>query len=471
MMRKLWLPTLVSLALTACAVGPDYNRPKMDLPTQWRADSADAGTVFDRQWWQQFNDPVLDQLIRAALKSNRDLRVAMAKVDESRALLLGTTADQLPNLSLSAQANRARYSTVGISPAAVGNNIGNDKIVNATAAYQLDLWGQYRRASESARASLLATEAARDTVELTLVSQVAQAYFSLRTLDAQLDISQRTLKSRKESLGLREKQYKGGVNSELDYRQAQSDTAVAAIAVPKYEQLVAQAESALKVLLGASPRDIVHGAVERGQPLEQLNVPPAVPAGLPSELLQRRPDVREAEQNLIAANAKIGQARAAYFPSISLTAALGSESTSLVNLFTGPAGTWSFASALAMPLIDFGKTRSQVAAASAREQQALASYEKTVETAFSDAQNALVANRKTREQEVAQQEQVDALHRALKLAQLRYDNGYSSYLDVLDAERSLFSAELNLASARQAQLDAVVSVYQALGGGWQPAAQ
>ncbi|MBP8814624.1 MAG: efflux transporter outer membrane subunit, partial [Laribacter sp.] len=290
--------------------------------------------------------------------------------------------------------------------------------------------------------------------------------------DEQLDISRRTLKSREEALQIYAKRYHGGLISELDYRQAEAETATARVAVPRYEQAVSQAETALKVLVGANPREVFEAEVPRGEELSQIVVPPVLPDGTPSTLLLARPDLVSAEQQLIAANARIGVARAAYFPSISLTGAVGSASLALGELFTGPAALWNYGGALAMPVFNWGKTGAGVKAATAQQKEALAGYEQAVQNAFRDTRDALTAQQKSAEQLAAQDTQVNALQRTAHLARLRYENGYSSYLDVLDAERSLFSSELDRANARLARLNAAVSVYRALGGGYdQPGAR
>ncbi len=466
-MRRLILLALSTSLLSACAIGPDYRRDTPALPEAWHHDApANASAAVSPDWWTRFDDPALNALIAAAADYNQDLRLAVARVDEARALAGIARADQLPRLDGSAQASRSRGSSVGLQPVP-GRPVLEDKQAGATLSFELDIWGKLRRASEAAQASLLASQANRDAVQLGLYAQVANSYFSLRGLDQQLDIAQRTLASRQQALTLREKRFKGGITSELDFRQAESEAAVAAAAVPVLAQQVQQAETALAVLVGRSPRDIVSGQLPRGKAIGDISVPPPVPAGLPSSLLTRRPDVQAAEQTLVAANARIGVARAAFLPSISLTGLLGSESVALSGLFNGPAATWNFASNLAMPLFDFGKTAAGVDAANARQQQALAQYQQAIQTAFKEAQDSLVAHRKTREAADARTTQVSALKRSLRLAQLRYDNGYSSYLDVLDAERSLFQAELDAIDAQRNRLSAVVGVYKALGGGWE----
>lgn len=463
-----WRPALaavtVVMALSACAIGPDYQRPVLDLPSTPVAPTA----TLTQDWWTQFQDPVLNDLIQRAQQHNQDIARALARLDEASAGLTSARADQLPQLGVNGQYQRARLSSVGSNTSLDRGEkvIGSMQTGQATLSYQLDLWGRYRRASEAARAELLASQFAKDTVNLSVAAQVAQGYFTLRALDQQLQIAEQTLQSRQASLALREKRYRGGVSSELEYRQAQAETAATQAAVPRLQQAQAAAEKALQVLIGASPRELMTSQVPRGKAVTELTTPPLIPAELPSQLLEQRPDLRAAEARLIAANARIGVAKAAYFPNISLTGNLGSESLRLADLFSAPAQTWSFVGQLAMPIFDFGKTGAAVDAASAQQRQALADYTQAVQNAFRETYVALQAHRTSREQFAAQTAQVDALRRALRLAQLRYDNGYSSYLEVLDAQRNLFSAEIDWVQTRQAQLDAVVSVYLALGGGW-----
>ncbi len=466
--RVLLVPMLALMlagVLSGCAFGPDHARPAMDLPDAWRAGTADAGTVQDG-WWKGFGDPALDALVAAALDYNRDLAKAIANVDEARAQLGSARADQLPSVNAQGSSQRQRYSLNSLSSFTESTRIQDLHSAAGTLSYEVDLWGRYRRATEAARAQLLSTVAARDTVRLTLESEVARTYFDLRAYDQQLQIARNTLASREATQELRKVRHQLGLTSELDYRQAEAEAASARSSVHTLENSVSATETALAVLTGKSPRDIVTGTVERGLAVDAVPVPPSVPAGLPSALLERRPDLVQAEQQLAAASARIGVAKAAYFPSISLTGLLGYESSDLTRLFTGPAGTWSYAGSVTMPIFDFGRVKAGVEAAEARQRAALAGYEKAVQDAFREAQNALVANRKAREVVDAQSTQVEALRRSLRLAKLRYDNGYSSYLEVLDAERSLFQAEVSLASAQRDQLTAVVDVYRALGGGW-----
>ncbi|UJB33108.1 efflux transporter outer membrane subunit [Chromobacterium sp. Beijing] len=465
MLKRALIPSLVALALTACAVGPDYSRPKLELP-----DSAQAqNPAIALDWWKQFNDPVLDQLIAQALEHNQDLAAASARVDEAAAQAGIARAQLLPALNANAGYQRGRASSTTSTPGAP--LVSDVRNANLTASWELDLWGKLRRGNEAARADFAASRFARDSSKLAIAAQTAQTYFQLRAYDAQLDIAKRTLQSREESLKLQTKRFKGGLISELDQQQAEAEAASARAKVPQIASALEQTESALGVLLGHSPKQLVAGGIQRGQSLDALSAPPEVPAGLSSSLLERRPDIAASEQQLVAANARIGVARAAYFPSISLSGALGSQSLSLDTLFTGPTRTWSFVGNLAAPVFNFGQTGYAVDAASARQKQALAQYQKTVQSAFKDALDALSGYGAAREIQAAQTTQFQALNKSLRLANLRYDNGYASYLDVLDAQRNSFQAELGLVSAKLDQLNAVVGLYKALGGGWEAPAK
>ncbi|KMN36363.1 MULTISPECIES: efflux transporter outer membrane subunit [Chromobacterium] len=465
MLKRALIPSLVALALTACAVGPDYSRPKLELP-----DSAQAqNPAIAMDWWKQFNDPVLDQLIAEALEHNQDLAAAAARVDEAAAQAGIARAQLLPALNANAGYQRGRTSATTTTPGAP--LVSDVRNANLTASWELDLWGKLRRGNEAARADFAASRFARDSSKLAIAAQTAQTYFQLRAYDAQLDIAKRTLQSREESLKLQTKRFKGGLISELDQQQAEAEAASARAKVPQIASALEQTESALGVLLGHSPKQLVAGGIQRGQSLDALSAPPEVPAGLSSSLLERRPDIAASEQQLIAANARIGVARAAYFPSISLSGALGSQSLSLDTLFTGPTRTWSFVGNLAAPVFNFGQTGYAVDAANARQKQALAQYQKTVQSAFKDALDALSGYGAARDIQAAQTTQFQALNKSLRLANLRYDNGYASYLDVLDAQRNSFQAELGLVSARLDHLNAVVGLYKALGGGWETPAK
>lgn len=462
MLKRALTPMSIALALSACAVGPDYSRPKVELP----AAQAGAQTqTVDADWWKRFDDPVLNQLIDEAVKNNFDLQAAAARVEQAAAQAGIARAALLPQLNANAGYQSGRSSSQLVSP---GTPLVNDvRAANLTAAWELDLWGKLRRGNEAARASYQASRYDRDAAQLALSAQVAQTYFQLRALDAQLDIAKRTLHSREESLKLQTKRFQGGLISELEQRQAEAEAASARAAVPQIARSLEQTETALGVLLGHSPKQLAAGNVARGKDINSLANPPDVPADLPSSLLERRPDVASSEQQLIAANARIGVAKAAYFPSISLTGALGSQSLSLDSLFTSATRTWSFAGNAAAPIFNFGATGYNVDAANAGQKQALAQYQKTVQSAFKDALDSLAANNSAREVLQAQTTQLAALNRTLKLAGLRYNNGYASYLDVLDAQRNSFQAELNLVNAKLDRLNTTIGVYKALGGGWE----
>ncbi|MGL6070914.1 efflux transporter outer membrane subunit [Craterilacuibacter sp.] len=458
------LPLWIAIALTGCAVGPDYTRPVVEMPGAWQSGAqapAAAQMIVVQDWWKSFNDPVLDKLVDEALVYNRNLAQAVARVDEARAQAGIARANLVPQLSANAGFQRGRTS----ADSAGGSQLSDARTANGVLSWELDLWGKLRRANEAALANLAASEYTRDATRLSISASVAQAYFQLRAYDAQLDITRRTLVSREEGLRINKRRFEGGVTSELTYRQAEAEAASARAGVPSLQQSVIQTENALAILLGRSPRALVDSKIARGA-VAALQVPVDIPAGLPSDLLMRRPDLRAAEQQLKAANARIGVARAAYFPTIGLTGALGSQSTALDTLFSGPMRTWSFATNLAMPIFDWGKTGAGVDAASAQQKQALATYELAIQSAFGETLDALSFTQTSRDRQAALFTQLQALQESLRLARLRYDNGYSSYLEVLDSERGSYQAELQLVSARLDQLQAAINLYKALGGGW-----
>jgi len=460
------ISTLIATLLSGCfTLGPDYRRQAIDTPDAWPTPTT-AGSV-PAEWWRGYHDPTLEAMIDEALVHNADLRLAIARVDEARASLGVARADQWPGVSANGSASRNRASEDSALALPGTDPIYNNVRATLDASYEIDFWGKYRRATEAARAELLATQFNRDAVRLALIAEVSRGYFNLRSLDAQVAITRRTVSTRQASLALQRQRFESGVASELELRQVEAETAAAQALLPALENQLARQETALSVLLGRSPRAIVGSAPERGAAIEALTVPPAVPAGLPSDLLEHRPDLRQAEQQLIAANARIGQAKAAYFPSITLTGLLGGESTKLVDLFSAPARIWQVSGSAAQTVFDAGRTGSRVKAAKAREQQALAQYQSAIQNAFRDTLDALVAQRKARETLDAEQSRVTALQSALDLARLRYENGVSSQLDVLDAERGLLAAELNRVEAQRAQLAATADLFKALGGGWE----
>jgi outer membrane protein, multidrug efflux system len=457
-------PMLMVLTLAACTIGPDYKRPQMDMPAAWPVSAGDADV--SARWWTLYADAQLNLMVEEALGHNTNLRLAAARVDEARAGLTIVRADSLPSVTAGGSAGRSRISERS------GNFFPGipteftDITVKLNASWEIDFWGRYRRANEAARGELLASTAARDAVQLSLISDVVRGYFTLRALDSQVDITRRTIDTRRESLRLQRMRYDAGEASQLDLRQVEAEAAQAEALLPTLEQNQAQQENALAVLLGRSPRAVMEGAVDRGLALESLILPPAVPAGLPSDLLQRRPDIRQAEQQLITANARIGIARAAYYPSVSLTGMFGFESEKLSNLFSGPARIWQFGAGVAQTVFDAGRTGAQVDIATARREQQLATYQGTVQNAFREVKDALVASRKAAERSTAEQNRVKALRDAYRLADLSYRSGESSLLEVLDAERGLLDSELNQVQAQRDQLAASADLFKALGGGW-----
>jgi multidrug efflux system outer membrane protein len=467
MMRIRQIALLLGVAaLAGCMnVGPDYLRPAVDVPAQWPGTTATEPV--SATWWTAYGDPVLDRMVAEALVHNLDLRLAIARVDEARAALGITRADHYPGASANAAASRNRASQNSILPVPPGTDPKySDYRVTLDASYEIDLWGKYRRATEAARAQLLGSQFNREAVRQALIADVAKGYFNLRALDAQVEITRRTISTRLASTALQRMRFESGVASEFDLRQVEADAAQAQALLPGSERQQAAQETALGVLLGRSARAIVGQPLERGAAMDALTAPPSVPSGLPSAMLERRPDLRQAEQALIAANARIGAAKSAYYPSISLTGFFGAESTTLASLFDAPSRVWQFAGSAAQTIFDADRTRSQVGVAQARQQQLLAQYQSAIQNAFKDALDALVARRKAREVADAEQQRIEALQSAMKLAQLRYDNGVSSLLDVLVAERALLDAQLNRVEAQRAQLAATADLFKALGGGW-----
>jgi multidrug efflux system outer membrane protein len=464
MKRCVVLLTAAALLNVGCAVGPRYKRPTVAVPGSFRgaapeqAAQPQPASLADQKWWEVFQDEQLRTLIRTALQQNYDLRIAASRVLEAQAQLGITRADQFPTVSGGAAIADVRTAQSKFLPA-FETSTGQ---VNASAIWTLDFWGQYRRATEAARANLLASQWAQQEVVSTLVADVAAAYFQLRALDLQLEISKRTLNSRQESLRLTRVLADGGATSLLDVRQAEQLVFTASAEVPSLEQQIEQQENLLSILLGQNPGD-----VPRGQTLTEQRQPPEVPAGVPSALLERRPDIREAEDQLIAANAEIGVARAAYFPQISLSGTGGFQSSALSNLFSGPAGAWTFGASLTQPIFTGGRIRSGVRLAEARQKTAVLVYQQSIQTAFRSVSDSLVAYRKTREFRTQEEFLFQSAQDAARLSHMRYSGGVTGYLEVLTNETNAFSAELAVVQARQNELLALVQLYEALGGGWQ----
>jgi multidrug efflux system outer membrane protein len=452
------------LSLAGCVVGPNYKRPIVNTPGTYRgltdaeAASTTSASLGDQKWWEVFQDQQLQQLIRTALQQNYDVRIAAARVLEAQAQLGITRANQFPTVNGSGSGNSVRNPANGPIPS-YEFNYGR---ITASAAWQLDFWGLYRRATEAARAELLANEWARQEVNATLVANVASAYFQLRELDLELDITKRAVASRTESLQLTQTLEEHGINSILDVRQAEQLVYTATSQIADQERRIEQQENLLSILLGNNP-----GAIPRGTELTGQIHAPEIPAGLPSALLERRPDIRQAEQRMVAANAQIGVARAAYFPQISLTATPGFQSSALASLFNGSSGLWTFSGSITQPIFTAGKLRSNVRLTEAQEQETVLTYQQTIQGAFRGVSDALVGYRKDQEFRAQQELLAHSAEDAAQLSGQRYKSGTTSYLEVLTNETNYFTAELGLAQARLNELLSLVQIYQALGGGWQ----
>jgi multidrug efflux system outer membrane protein len=442
-------------------VGPNYERPSVDTPQSWRVTYKEANELVNTAWWEQFGDPVLNELISASLSGNKDLKIAAARVDEFVGRYIYERAPLFPQINAGSSIGRSRSTERGAIPLPnTVTNPANQFETSLSVNWEIDFWGKLRRTTEAARADLLSTEEARNVVILSLVTSVAVAYVTLRDLDSQLDIATNTAKTREESYKIFSLRFKAGYISDLELSQVKSQYEQALATIPLIEKSIAEQENNLSVLLGRNP-----GPIPRGKGIDELNMP-AVPAELPSDLLDRRPDIRQAEQELIAANARIGVAKAQYFPSISLTGAFGWSSIQLSNLFTGPARMWNWAVPLAAPIFTGGALAGQVMSAEAIQKQALYQYQKSIQSAFRDVEDALIDQKRSREQLEAQARQVEALRTYARVARLRYDNGYTSYIEVLDAERSLFDAELSYTQTKGTLFQDLVNVYKAMGGGW-----
>jgi outer membrane protein, multidrug efflux system len=456
--------SLTLLLSAGCALGPNYKRPSIDVPGMYRGttpqDAAQPApeSLGDQKWWEVFQDKQLQDLIHTALQHNYDVRIAATRILEAQAQLGITRADQLPTISGGASAVNERNPRTKFFP----EYETSANQVDVSMAWELDFWGKYRRATESARASLLATQWAREAIVNTLVSDVAAAYFQLRSLDLQLEISRRTLASRRDSLQLTQTLANGGATAMLDVRQAEQLVFTAAETIPDLERQIEQQENFLSTLLGVNP-----GPIARGMTLTEQPHVPEIPAGLPSSLLERRPDIREAEAQLIAANAQIGVAKAAYFPQINLTTSAGYQSSALTSLFTGPAGLWSFGGSLVQPIFTGGRIRSNVRFTEARQQEALLTYRQTIQQAFRGVSDSLVEYRKDREFREYQQQLAFSAQDAAQLSEMRYRGGVASYLEVLTNETNYFDAQLGLAQAQLNELAGLVRIYRNLGGGWQ----
>ncbi len=450
-------------------MGPDYKRVKTPVPSaipSINSAELEQKDQIDIDWWKLFNDPQLDEMVMTAVNHNLDLELALARVEEARASLGISKADFFPSLNLQGGGSRQKISETTALAIPSESSTYNDFSLGLNLSYEIDLWGKIRRSNEAARAELFRADFNRANVQLTLVSQVVTTYFLLRSLDLQLNIAKDTYNSRKDSYDLMSKRFKGGLTSELNARQSEAEMHAAAASVAQLQDSVSRAESSLSILLGRNAKEIFESPIPRGKTVRDFIMPPKLPMILPSKLLERRPDIASAEQQLIAANARIGLAKSYYFPSFSLIGGLGTESEDLKNLFKGPSQTWSYGLNLTMPIFNAGKTGYMVDAATARQKQALVQYLQSIQVAFTEVRNALKTYDSEKSVIDAQKAQVDAVERNLYLANLRYKNGQSPYLDVLDAERQLFQVQLALVQSQQARLVSVVDLYKALGGGW-----
>jgi multidrug efflux system outer membrane protein len=455
--------TLAAILATSCTVGPNYQRPAVPTAPAYRGPDnsqvSSPDSLGDQKWSAVFKDPVLQQLVSAALKSNYDVQIAATRVLQAQAQVTITRSNQFPTVSLGPSVTGTRQP--GIPNVFSGYSYLADSLTGS-ASWNLDFWGRYRRATEAARASLLATEWGRRAVLSTVVENVATAYFQLREFDLELEIAKRTLDSRQQSLKLTQTLEEGGATGLLDVKQAQQLVEEAAESIPQLEQSIQQAENQLSILLGQNPE-----GVPRGMALTEQPLPETVPPGIPSQLLERRPDIQQAEQNLVAANAEIGVARAQLFPQISLTGQFGVESIGLNNLFQWSARTWNWTGALTQPIFNAGALRANVRFSQAQQQQSLLTYQQTIQTAFREVSDSLIAYTKLRDYREHQALLTTYSRDASQLSEVRYKGGATSYLEVLTSETNYFSAELGLARAQLNERLSLVQLYNALGGGWQ----
>ncbi len=460
-MKTRILAAFVAAAVAGCTVGPDYVRPTVDAPTAWRIDYPKAADVANTKWWEQFGDPVVNGLIETALRENRDIRIAAARVEQFEGALMSTRSQALPQLGYSADASRAQASRVGQPP--VPNGVDRQFTLyqgSLGASWQVDLFGRVRRLSEAAQAQVYGSEQAQRGVVLTVVAGVATSYVTLRAFDRQLEIAQATAANFGETVRIFRLRYKHGIVSQSEVSQIESQYQQALAAIPAIGQQIAAQENLISILLGRNP-----GPIPRGKPIDQL-VAPLIPADLPSTLLARRPDILQAEQNLVAANASIGAARALYYPSLSLTGALGSASTAFGNFLTGPASVWLLAAGLTGPIFTFGAIEGQVRTAEGQNEAAVNFYQQVIFGAFRETNDALVGSRNKQEESELQATRVLALREFARLARLRFDNGIASYVEVLVADNELFAAELASVGTLADRYRQLINVYQAMGGGW-----
>ena len=465
-MKARWLIVAsVALLLAGCTVGPNYHRPQIAVPDQFRSAPPSAGpnSLADTKWFDLFQDDTLKQLVTTALANNFDLRIAAERVLEARAQYHITRGELLPTLDAQGQFTATRSSSVGsfnFIPAGTNLSVSYTQ-ANLSLNWEIDLWGRIRRLTEAARAQYLASEEARNGVTISLISDLMNTYFALREADLELEITQQTRDIATDNLRLITLRHDRGAANGLDVSQAEQFLFTATSEIPSVQRAIGQSEDALNLLLGSVPAE-----VPRGKKLEDITSAPELPAGLPSALLERRPDIRQAEENLVAANAQIGAARALFFPQLSLTGTYGSQSRALTAMFTGPAALASIGPSITLPIFQPG-LRAGVQLAEAQKREMLATYQKTIYGALREVSDALIVHDRTREQRAQEEKLVAALSESVRLSNLRYRGGLDSYLQVLDAERNLFGGQLTLAQLRLQELQSVVQLYRALGGGWQ----
>ena len=458
---------LLSLLMAGCAIGPDYERPATSEPERFQNQTEDAlatHSLADTPWWELFHDTELQSLIRTALKENNDLLLAIARIDEARAELGITRSGIFPQLEGTGSFSKQRTPGTLIPGISQNTDLTSEiYILEGALSWELDIWGQIRRATEASRAKLLASQEARRAVTMGLISQVAQTYFELRAFDLELEITRRTVATREQSFKIVSFRYEEGLVSGLDKAKAEAEVVKVASQIPDLERQIVQTENALSILLGHNPAQVA-----RGRALTDQTTPPIIPAGLPSALLERRPDILQAEQNLIAANAEIGVAKGNFLPRFTLTGNLGTMSREFNDLFTGPAKFWGIGPGVTLPFFTAGRNMANLNATEARQQQALIQYQQTILEAFREVEDSLIAYQKFRLIRTQKKKLVELNRHAVELAEARYEEGLADYLDVLDSQRELYTTERDLTQTQRAQLVAVVRLYKALGGGWNP---
>ncbi len=462
MFKRIAVFGMLMTLFTGCmTMGPDYKRPEIETPANWRFEDQEARDLANAAWWKLFDDPVLDAMIEEALDENKELLVATARVEEFFGRYFSTRGEQFPLIDAGGQASRQSVSEEGPTPISPNADTTFDYYeAFLSGSWEIDFWGRYRRATEAARAELFATVEARRAIALTLVSAVAASYVELLALDKQLEITRQTAETRHQTMEMFQLRLDRGIISEVDASQAVAEYYDALARIPDIELTVARTENALSVLLGRNP-----GEIPRGLSIDKLSLP-EVPAGVPSEILDRRPDIRAAEETLISANARIGVAKSLYFPNISLTGAFGTASVDLSDLFSGPSEFWNVGVPLRVPIFTAGRIGGEVKGAEAFQKQALFSYQQTVLEALQEVDDALAGRLKSQERLLALAGQLKALEDYARLARMRYDEGYTSYLEVLDAERSLFNVQLIYTEGQNALIRSLIDIYKAMGGGW-----